>query len=157
MLSEEKLLTDKINDLYKKCDKHCQPVFSSFLDESEQAVIMDRIYPPAGYNIKLFGGYEGASRRIYGVFPEWQEPENDDFPLSCVRISFKFGSRLTHRDYLGSILGLGLERFKTGDIIVLEDGAFVFVAEDIAQYIVSFLEKIGSRGVKCALCKREEI
>ena len=157
MLSDEKLLIDKINDLFSKCDKYCTPVFSSFLDEGELAVIEDRVFPPPGYNLMQFGGFEGASRRIYGVFPEWQEAEAEEFPVSCVRITFKFGTKLTHRDYLGSILGLGLERYKTGDIIVLDDGAYVFGCSDIAEYIVSTLDKIGRRGVKCRLCGADEI
>lgn len=156
MHSDDKLLLDKISGLYKKCDRYAMPAFSFFLDEREQAVIEDEYSWPAGYNVMFWGGYKDAQRKMYGVFCDWEDVDKTQFPVSCIKISYKFGDRLSHRDYLGSILGLGLESYTIGDIIVLDDGAYVFVSDDIAEYIVSSLDKVGRRGVKCIICDMDE-
>ncbi len=155
-MDQDKLLIDRISDRIKKCDRYASASFSSFLDEAEQAVVEDNV-SSFGYNTVFFGGYSDAMRRVFGVFPEWEEPDFEQFPITCIKISYGFGDSLSHRDYLGSILGLGLERAKVGDIIVLDDGAYVFVSSDIAEYIVANLDKVGRRGVKVKILSAYDI
>jgi RNA-binding protein YlmH len=83
----------------------------------------------------MYGGYEEAERRMLVCIPA-------DLPLSAeeateglirvLRVTKPAISRdLSHRDYLGSILGLGIERRLTGDILVRPDGADIFIVPDI--------------------------
>lgn len=148
MRTDNKLLFAKCDDLFTQCEKHCEPKFSSFLDGGETALIEDDFYVPYGYNTMFFGGYNGAERRIFGVFPEWEEPAEEAFPVSVIRFDAPKFRTLTHRDYLGTLMSLGLDRSKTGDILVDETGAYVVLMSDVAEYVVRNVSKIANIGVK---------
>jgi RNA-binding protein YlmH len=146
--SEEKLLLAKIDDLFSLCDKYSCARFSDFLDGAEQAVISDKAIMPYGCNVMLYGGFDEAEKKIMGVFPEWQEPDKNDFPMKCIKIEGGFTRKLTHRDYLGTIMSLGISPSKLGDIVVDDGFAYVFLHEDIADYVADSVNKIGNQGVK---------
>ena len=66
----------------------------------------------------------------------------------------KFARKLVHKDYLGTLLGLGLKREKIGDIIVNNDNtAYAFVSNDISEYILDNLKKIGHETVRVSCIK----
>lgn len=150
---DEKLLLARIEDLYTLCDKYHAPRFSPFLDERMQRVVRDDTAGRQGGC--FFGGYSGSERQMFGVFPDWDTEHA--FPIVALKISHRFGEGLTHRDYLGSILSLGIERGKIGDILTNGSTAYVFSAEDISEYMVQNLMKIGNRGVKTELYPIEEV
>jgi RNA-binding protein YlmH len=80
----------------------------------------------------------------------YEEP----FPISCIEISpliEKFGEELTHRDYLGALMNLGIERATLGDIVVIGKTAYLFCTEKIAQYIVDSLDKVRHTSVRCKI------
>lgn len=152
MTDKNELLLAKAEDLFKLCDKYAEPRFSKFLDGGELAYIEDKLFMPYGYNTLFFGGFPDSERKILGVFPEWSEAEEEQFPISIIEISGGYNRELTHRDYLGTILSLGIERSKIGDIIIDEDGfAYVAIAGDIADYVVQNIKKIGNQGVKASI------
>ena len=64
---------------------------------------------------------------------------------------------LSHRDYLGSLMGLGIVRESIGDILVLPDKAFVFIKPEQTEYILQNLTKIGRRGIRLRLCDIGEV
>lgn len=154
MIDDEKLLCDRISDLYKRAERDCEAQFSHFLDGAEQNIVISKCFM-SGFNTRFFGGFADAERKIFGVFPEWEEP--DGYPIKILEITHNFGGELSHRDYLGSILGLGIDRSKMGDILIEENSAFVFVTEQIADFIADNLKKIGSRGVKVSLKSMDDI
>ncbi len=118
-------------------------------------MIKDNI--PLGDTALFYGGYPEAERVVFGAFPEWDEPDEDEFPISCIKISRTYARELSHRDYLGSVLGLGIERMKIGDIKIDGSDAYVFAYNDIADFIVRNLTKVGSCGVKCAVLDKSDI
>ena len=143
-MDNEKLLKSKISDVKRLSGKYSQPRFSDFLDEGEiETVKLERL-DLGGF---FFGGFEGAKRKVLGFFPDWYERDNTDFPITVVEIIKKGDKDLSHRDYLGTVMGLGLERRKTGDIIVTDQGAYVFVIEDVASLVLG-IEKVSNCGVK---------
>lgn len=146
--NDDKLLIRRVGDIAALAEKYNTPRFSDFLDEREQAVLAESYADSGGV---WFGGYDGAARRMLGFFPEWCEPDMAEFPLSAVLISKKGPRTLTHRDYLGTIMSLGVERKKIGDIAVNEGGAYVFAVSDIAEHIAQGIEKIANCGVKCSI------
>lgn len=148
MTQDDKLLIARTEDLFSLCDKYCCPRFSDFLDGAEQAVISDNLVFPCGYNTLLYGGFDDAEKKILGVFPEWAEPDKAEFPLSCLKIEGGFSRKLTHRDYLGTIMSLGIAPSKLGDIVVSDGFAYVFLHSDIAAYAADNVHKIGNQGVK---------
>lgn len=150
---DEKLLLARIDDLYTLCDKHAKAKFSPFLNGAMQRTVSE--HTAGRENSVMFGGYDGSERKVFGVFPEWDMERT--FPIAALKISHSFGEPMTHRDYLGSIMSLGLERGKIGDIIVDGNTAYVFAKDDAAQYIADNLKKIGNRGVKLELCAADNI
>ncbi len=143
-MDNDKLIFRRIADIYRLCDKYQTPRFSDFLDETEKAKIQ---LAHADSNGRWFGGYDGSARQMLGFFPDWYEKEDSEFPIACVKITNKGNKKLSHREYLGTIMSLGLKRQKIGDITVGEDFAYVFVTED-AKDTVATIEKISSCGVK---------
>ncbi len=145
---DEKLLLKKTEDLFRLCDKYSTARFSDFLDGGELAVIEDKAVIPFGYNVMFFGGFSDAEKKIMGVFPEWEEPSPDAFPITCLKLCGGFTKKLTHRDYLGTVMGLGITPQKLGDIVVFDDFAYVFLQNDVGEYVKDNLHKIGNQGVK---------
>ena len=150
-----KELEAKIKDTIRLSEKYASPRFTAFLDESEQAALKD--FPIYDQNFACYGGFEEARRKMFGVFPEWEEIDYSEFPIKIVNFIKKYPKELTHRDYLGTILSLGIERNKVGDILVNDDGAYVFLSENIADTVLFGIEKISNCGIKSKTVNIDEI
>lgn len=142
----DNILLSAAADLYTLCEKRGSAVFSRFYDGAEQVILKDNKLINQG--AFLYGGHTECERKILGVFPDWQEPDTEEFPISLIKISLGFSKNLTHRDYLGSLMGLGIERDRIGDIVVCDKEAYVFVHNSVSDYVINNLKKIGSCGVK---------
>lgn len=149
------MLPSGISDLSDLCEKRGCPVFSCFYDAAEQAAAVRGGFVFGG--TELWGGHEECERKILGVFPDWEEPEHSAYPIRAIKISHTYPRALSHRDYLGSIMALGIERNRIGDIFVFENYAVCFVCESICNYIMNGLSKIGSVGVKLSDITGEEV
>ena len=139
---EERLLFAKALDQAIFAMKRREPAFTDFMDRAKCARFRERLQGLRELEITLFGGTEDCERQMMGFFTEPLAAE--EFPIKIVKIrrkSKKFGQTdLSHRDYLGSLLGLGIDRGKVGDILVAEDTAVCFVAEEISPYITAVTE-----------------
>lgn len=136
--NEEHLLLKKINDKAYGAFYNGYPSHTEFLDLHEQGLFISQLkdLPPVGY--QLFGGYDESERKCIVFYPDGYEKENLHFPLKLISIQTSgghFTENLTHRDYLGALMHLGIERYKMGDILCNEHGAFVFCMENIADFI----------------------
>ena len=100
-----------------------------------------------GVNYGFYGGYDEAERRMLVCYPDFLYPEDEDVPIKVIKACTKNKSRLSHRDYMGAVLNLGIKREKIGDIVVCDDCGYIFCTDDIADYIVAQIEKIGNCGV----------
>jgi len=90
---------------------------------------------------------------VAGDAKELGYPAEPPVRLVHVRpLSLKFAEELTHRDYLGAILGLGIERTLVGDILILEKEAWFFCIESAADYLASSLKQVRRTGVSASLC-----
>lgn len=151
-MDNEKLLLRRVSDIREMAERYNTPRFSDFLDETEHAIVsangLDR-------GALWYGGYEGASRNMLGFFPDWSEPDTNEFPISAIKITNKSDRKLTHREYLGTIMSLGIERRKIGDIAVSDGGAYIFASSDIAGYIAA-IDKISRCGVKAEIVPLSE-
>lgn len=151
MTDNYKLLLAKTEDMIRLCDKYSSAVFSDFLDGGEAAQLKSSFRFPYGYNFMFFGGCDDCERQILGIFPEWEEADAKAFPISVLKIEGGYNRKLTHRDYLGTIMSLGIERKKTGDILIEDKCAYVFIYADVAEYVERSISKIGNQGVKTSL------
>lgn len=155
MTDNYKFLLAKTEDMVRLCNKYSAAVFSDFLDCGEVTDIKCNFHFPYGYNFMFFGGCDDCERQILGVFPEWEEADAKAFPISVLKIEGGYNRKLTHRDYLGTLMSLGIERKKTGDILIKDKCAYVFIYADVAEYVERNISKIGNQGVKTSLVTLE--
>lgn len=141
---QSQLLDKRILDTADICLKANKPKFLGFLSE-EEAVLTERILKGIKVDYSLFGGYDEAGRVMLGCFPEWDEERN--FPITPITITFRKSDCLSHRDFLGSLMGLGLKREAVGDILTEEGRSVIFLTVETADYVISQLEKVGRVGV----------
>lgn len=124
--------------------------FTDFLSIAEFSDLEAQRLSFSGVKYQSFGGYDGAERIIVRFGNPDELGYEEEFPIICIRIKFankKFAVSCSHRDYLGSLMGLGLERKCFGDIICDEEGAYVFVHEKNAEYVIDNLTSVGRNTV----------
>ncbi|MGN0355452.1 MAG: RNA-binding protein [Muricoprocola sp.] len=162
MNKEETLFSKRLSDLAVRADRKNIVLYSDFLNLNELNIFHSCAKDLSFIKTRTFGGYEMAERQIIAFIPDalFCEPGNDDYPIRVLRIepsSKKYAEELTHRDYLGTILGLGIERSTIGDILCDKKGAFVFCLDKIADYILSELVRIKHTSVLVHEVALEEI
>lgn len=141
--SEETEFCRHIKDLAVLGEKIRTPRFSGFLTEREQRLAEVAAYS-AGVTCSFWGGHEAAVRKMFSAPAE----ENDNFPLEAVTFYFRGKDKLTHRDFLGALMSLGLKRDQIGDIAVTSGGAVVFATKNAMPLISAEIEKVGKVGVR---------
>ncbi len=157
MNDEERLICNRFLEAANNCYNRSIPVNTDFLDLNEQTLFQSIIksMPPVSY--KAVGGIDLAERRIIQFLPYEDFP--CDTPYAIIRIrpaNARFAQELTHRDYLGAILNLGIAREKTGDILITDDCAYLFCMPQIAGFIVDNLVKIKNTVVVASITAQEE-
>lgn len=96
--------------------------------------------------LHTFGGYEGAERQMLIYVPEYMELDTlleEDAPLCCLRATFFEEDILSHRDFLGALMGAGIGRETVGDICVGKGYCDFFVTAEIAPYILQSFTSAG--------------
>ena len=142
-MNEQELCKKRLLDLSKQADIKGIVTFSDFLNLNELNIyhtVKNTFYTQT----KVFGGYDNSERQMVAFIPdalcyEW------DYPIKCIHIIPKypkFAEKLTHRDILGALMNLGIERNRLGDILCLEEDYYVFCDELIFPFIMSELQKI---------------
>lgn len=128
-----------------------------FLTPAERVYLQRNVKRPMDGRILYFGGYPDAERTLLIALPEYIDDFAARDEIAALSITGRDIGGLTHRDFLGSLMGLGIKRETVGDILVFEDKCLVFVKKEIADYIVSNLSKIGRSGVKIAVSDVDEV
>lgn len=142
------VLLARVNEALQNARFRSRPSFVGFLDERQALLASGAAARQRDVRFALEGGYEGAARVLFGAFPLFVEPERESFPLEAVTVCFRAGAQLSHRDLLGSLMSLGVERDVLGDLL-LEDGRAVFFARsEMAPFFVDQLKKVGGEGVR---------
>lgn len=151
---EIKLLEKRFTELSRLAYQRDIITYSDFLNLSEQNILhtlpKDTLYS----RYVSFGGYELAERQMAAFIPDALylcygkkelSPEEIGYPFRAVRVAAlnrRFSEELTHRDYLGAILNLGIERAKIGDILPMDGDALVFVHDDMTGFIQEQLVRV---------------
>ena len=151
---EERLLLSRVLDKLELTRRRGIPSYTCFLSQSERAAAEALINACGQPEHLFFGGYEGAERTVCTFLPDWLEGEDwqsgEDCPIRALRCSYPQGSGLTHRDFLGSILGLGITREKVGDLLVGESSCDILVLDELEDYLLLNLENAGRVRLKVA-------
>ena len=154
MNDDTELLKKRLKELYDKADHGGYYTFTDFLGLMEQSVlaeVMPRLYRGA---VHTDGGAEGAERIMVRFGNPDEIGYETPYPIVCVAVeplSQKFADKLTHRDFLGALLNLGIERCKLGDIIIRENVGYVFAEERIAEFITGELSRVKRTDVKAKI------
>ena len=96
-----------------------------------------------------FGGYEDAERQMAGFCAD--EIRSDQFPMNALMVSWPKQAAPAHRDLLGSVMGLGIQRHMLGDIVLLKECAYLFVQSTMAQHVADSWLSAGKTQLRVAL------
>ena len=144
MTKEEQQLEKRFLDLGRTAYQRGIVVYSDFLNLNELNIFQGVQRKLSYLNLESFGGYELAERQI-AVFRPEAPLFCVEYPITCLKIAplqAKFSDDLNHRDYLGAVLNLGMERSCLGDILVEESCAYLFCLTRMADFICENLTRI---------------
>ena len=151
----EERINNRIKELAERSYSENRFLFTDFLDMSQLSIFYGMEKDLSYVGTCVSGGAEGCERCIV----RFGSPElfgyDESFPIVLLRISpvmKKFADILTHRDFLGSVIGLGIERSKLGDILVRDNEGYIFVMDTISEYIVENLSSVKHTSVKVSVC-----
>ncbi len=149
---EDEFFLAKVEDLAVQAERRNSPRFSLFLDERQAYMAEQHLKHQRFSNFLFFGGFEGAQRKVLGVFPEYMEPDEQLFPVIGLKFIYRKADQLSHRDFLGSFMSLGVKREVIGDILVDEGQTVVCLYEKQFDYFTENVKKIGRVGVSVEPC-----
>ncbi len=164
MDKEELLLKKRFLDLKRIADHRNSPTFTDFLNSNELSLLhsISSDLPEKSY--QTFGGYEFAERQMAVFLPDAlfaiHTNRDWDYPITVLEIkplSKKFAEALTHRDYLGAFMSMGIERSLLGDILVQEEKAYVFCVSKMASYFCDNLYQVRHTQVEVNICSFSDI
>jgi len=145
---EDREILARALDLAEMTGKSHRPQVTDFYDPYRCVMITRAVEYIPGLAVAVDGGYPAAERSRVLIFPDYLAAVDVDPRLAFLAVqgSIRFNT-VTHRDYLGALLGLGLRREKLGDILVGEDGAQIIVAAEVSGLIQMRLTTVGRVGV----------
>ena len=154
---EDRLLLARILDKYEQNQRRSIPAATVFLSPREQAMavaLLNTAGVREGY--VMDGGYEAAERKIIVFLPDWAGESGEE--LAFLRSDFHGAdSTLTHRDILGSLMGLGITRERVGDILVSEHSADIVVSPLLVEFLRQEWSGAGRVRLAVTEIRREEL
>ena len=139
---EDRILLAKLWDKIEGGIRRNIPVNSGFLSQREQEMARYLFGEQPG--LVAFGGYEGAQRQMLCYFPDYLEPDfSEDAPMICLRAEYYEKEDLSHRDFLGALMGFGISRESLGDICVGCGSCDFFVTDAIAPSLLQSFTEVG--------------
>lgn len=154
---ETKKSVKKIKDKAVYVSKNFVPAITDFINPFVARTSLP-IINEYGLNFELFPSYEHSERKILILLPQFCDKINYSEYITGLRIKNKSKFKiLEHKDYLGSLMSLGIDRSKTGDIYVYDDYADIIVQNDISDYIIYNLDKIAKNKIEVEKISIEEI
>ena len=143
--NDDKSLISRVENIIELSLTRHKPCFLGFLNERESYIVQNYFSYCSEY-IHFFGGYDNA-QRTYLCYSE-NSVSQEEYPIKAIYYQFRKVDKLSHRDLLGALIGLGIERSCIGDIIVCDGYAVCYVKEEIYDFVLNQLDKVGRAGVK---------
>lgn len=143
-MEKEEFFLKRIRELANIAYQRDIVTFTDFLNLNEQNILNTQNTKGFGVSVSTFGGWDSAERQIAAFYPQglsfsWE------YPIACLYIrpkNLRFGESLTHRDYLGAVLNLGVDRGVTGDILIREKEAWLFCKSSMTDFFMENLSRI---------------
>ena len=144
---EEKLILAKLQDKIKHCKSRNKIVNTEFLNLYQKTLVQNKLNELKIKNYIFHGGFEEAENKVLILYPEKLTEDivtnsiNTIINVIKITLPNELIGQYEHRDYLSSVMRLGLGRERIGDIIVYENEAYIIVLEENAQYIKDSLHE----------------
>jgi len=152
------LIRARLKELAHAAYRQNRYMFSHFLTPAELTTLFEMTGELKFIDYDTFGGNEICERQMVRFGSERIFGYEEDYPISVLLIeplAVKFAELLEHRDYLGAVMNLGIERDVLGDLVVRDKTAYLFCMDSIADYIMTNLDKIKHTNVKVSKAEGE--
>jgi len=149
---EDRLFINRMVELANRAYSQNTFSFTGFLDMTQVSQLHQCKKELGNVTVTLYGGTKGCERQIARFGDATELGYDMSFPIACIHIApliKKFADELTHRDFLGAVMNLGIEREIIGDIMVVEKECYLFCVENMKEYLLENLAKIKHTHVKC--------
>ena len=168
-MTEDSLLLSFVGDRMLKCSSDYMLTSTLFLDVRQQSLVLSKTKVSDDVRALPFGGFDTAERNVLVFIPYYLEVSDFDSlkdyltenpeenPLTVLHLKKDSFSTVSHRDYLGALMGLGIKREMVGDIVVTNDGADIIVMKSVAEYIKAELKSVGRASVSIKEVRFDEI
>lgn len=134
---EEKQFISRLEDRLERVETRYQEEVTDFLEPRLQLVADEYLRSQKIKNYLFCGGFEDAERKRLVLYPDYTEPSCQLAGICLLQFQGRLDFvSVSHRDFLGAIMSLGLRREKLGDLLVTETGCALFVEQEIASYIM---------------------
>lgn len=156
MVSDEELFKKRLSELADRAYENGRYFFTDFLSLAELNSYYQMERALSHVPAEAFGGTADCERVMIRFGDRDLCGYDEPFPIACVEIlplAEKFSENLSHRDYLGALMNLGIKRAMLGDIVLDKKRAFAFCAGKMAPYIIEALDKVRHTNVKCRIAE----
>ena len=148
---DERIVLARALDRMERAANRSIPCATQFLSPAQRAAL-EPLLAASGHPRRLFhGGYEGAERTVCVFLPDWLEGSDwlAEDELAAIEAAYPpTGAKLTHRDLLGGLMGIGLTRDKVGDILMGGSAAQIVCLREAAPIILSQFDQAGRYRLK---------
>lgn len=154
MIKDEEILQKRFIELANKSYNSGIFTFTEFLGLAEQSAFNAIKKDIRGITFSTFGGAVGAERVVVRFGSAEELGYEMPYPISIIKAeptSQKYADRLSHRDFLGALLNLGIERDRLGDIVIINNVGYIFALESIAGYIAENLIKVKRTDISASI------
>lgn len=151
-METEELLKKRFRELGEKCYQKGQYTFTGFLSPTDLSCFYEIERELSYVPYTVWGGSELCERVMIRFGSEEELGYTEEFPISCIWVKplmDKFADNLTHRDFLGALMNLGIERSTLGDILLVENSACIFCMSNMETFIIENLGKVKHTSVMC--------
>ncbi len=159
MDKETTLLKKRLLDLANQSYRNNMFTFSGFLSLHEQQLIDEIRKENPFVFVETCGGNTDCERVMARFGNKEELGYEESFPIQCIKIEpliEKFADVLTHRDFLGALMNLGIERNTIGDIYVEGKSAYLYCHNKMTEYFINELDKVKHTHVKCYVVDEAE-
>lgn len=143
--NDKKIKMRRIIDKIEMVARNYIKESTDFLDPYERRLAESLLNRFSDLSYREYGGLDDAERKIITIFPDYIEEIAED-NIEILRITGDI-KKLSHKDFLGALMNLGIVRDKIGDILLHDDYTDIVCKSEIADFIVLNLEKVGNKNV----------
>ena len=153
---DDRMLLASVLDKLETCRTRNYLTSTRFLDMRERALVQQAVRKAgAEHECVFWGGYTDAEHTCAVFFPDYMTAHDvqneDNSPVALLRASKHDADTLTHRDYLGALMGMQIKRDMIGDILVGPHGAEILVLREIAEFLLMNFGQVGRKYISLSL------